>query len=453
MKKTSHSPQSTMTERFEPLRTASLWRRQNETYERLGQTAWSDALVPWRITTCPWLADAEAGLIAQFAKKFTEPLTVWDCGAGTGRAAFHLARALGERSVDARFLLTDVAQSNVEAWQHHPQLEHFEGQAFDVLHPRALALGPTVILAHYLFDSLPHSAWRRGAEGHVQEGWVAECADGSIEWQWHDAEAPARTILTAEHLFPDGAMTALQTFANVTGHRFMVIAVDKGAALSSPTLARHESISAGVNFEALESALPAAWQFASTPPSPVLQLATISSTPSEPLPDIQHLLALINRVSAPATSLTEIIALQTALHDDPDTLAQLAPVIRTLLPLAASQGEVEALVACIARAAQRHFVFKQQLDVPFELATLAHSAGALMLAEHLYLLALRESGERASTLFNLAIVFRATKRQSQAEILLRRTLELDPEHSKAKALLSKITRGLQVRYRAPLNRR
>ncbi len=394
--------------------------------------------MPWRVTTCPWLAQAEAELIAGFSTQFAEPVTVWDCGAGTGRATFHLARALGELGVDARFLMTDVAQSNVEAWGHHPQLLRFDAQTFDVLKPGALSLGPTVILAHYLFDSLPHSAWRRGPAGQVQEGWVSENADGSIEWQWRDAEAPARTIHTAEHFFPDGAFSALQAFANVTSHRFMVLAVDKGAALSSPTLARHKSISAGVNFEALAAALPAQWRYASTPSSPVLQLAAISSTPKQTLPDLPSLLELINRVSEPARSLREVIALQTALYDDPDTLAQCAPQIRTLLPRVSDEREVEALVACIARAAQRHFIFKQRLDVPFELGTLAHAAGALTLAEHLYLLALRESGERAAVFYNLSAVFRATHRPTEAAGLLRRTLELDPGHEKAKALLGSL---------------
>lgn len=96
--------------------------------------------MPWRITTCPWLAQAEAELIAGFSTQFAEPVTVWDCGAGTGRATFHLARALGELGVDARFLMTDVAQSNVEALGHHPQLLRFDAQTFDVLKPGALSV-------------------------------------------------------------------------------------------------------------------------------------------------------------------------------------------------------------------------------------------------------------------------------------------------------------------------
>ena len=97
--------------------------------------------------------------------------------------------------------------------------------------------------------------------------------------------------------------------------------------------------------------------------------------------------------------------------------------------------EVEAIVATIARAADRHFILRQRLDVPFELGAMAHACGALRLAESLYLSAIAESGEAPASLYNLALIMRSTDRAEYGQALIARVLELDPEHDRARKLL------------------
>ena len=433
---------------FERLSDPSLWQRQVERYEQLGQRAWSEGLVPWRITTCPWVAHVEADLIEAFASAHPGPLTVWDVGAGTGRLAFHLATELERRGVTATLLLTDVARENVIAWRSQPQLKALREAGkltlgvMNVLTddlPRdldteaPLEVGPCVVLAHYLFDSLPCSAWRRVA-GEVQEGWVS-LAGEAVQWEWRapTTEPPALRS-DAPHLFPQGAIEATRRIAAACDNTFLLLIIDKGAN-THPTLARHETLSAGVDFEAVRESFPALhWQ--STEPSPVLQLAAISSEPlTTPLPDPWSLRRALEQVASDASTLRELVTRQHVLHDDPDTLAQMADQAHALLPTA-SLPEVEALVAAIARAADRHFLFRQTLDVPFTLGALAHAAGALRLAEALYLLSLTESGEKPGTLYNLALICRATERSSEAIQLLKHTLSLDPGHTKSLSLLS-----------------
>lgn len=418
--------------------------------------------MPWRVTTCPWTANFEADLICAFeieARRLgwlgeREPLTVWDVGAGTGRLTFHLARKLASRGANVRFLMTDVARSNVEAWQHQPQLRALidAGTAhtgvMNVLTdeaPRTLEtsqrieVGPAVVLAHYLFDSLPHSAWRNDGAG-LQEGWVSERPDGTFDWQWRAATTKAPHAVTpAPHLFPDGAVTAIDRFTRLTEGRFALLAIDKGAN-DCPTLARHETISAGVNFEALAAATPSLHWLDSVQSS-TLQLAAAippalrdsTLTRLWRAPNIVQLLERLVALRDHGGSIDQVLELQRRLHHDPDTLVQLAPLIRQQLP-SASLAQVEALVASIARAADRHFTLRQQLEVPFELATLAHACGALRLAEPLYLAAISESGETAASLYNLALLLRTTDRLPEARVLLARVIELDPAHERARAL-------------------
>ncbi len=448
---------------FERLVSADAWRRQPDTYERLGQALWAQGTMPWRATTCTWTANFEADLICAFeldARRLgwldeNTPLTVWDVGAGTGRLAFHLARKLQSRGTNFRVVMTDVARSNVAAWHRQPQLHRLmeagalQTGVMNVLTDEAprdletgapIAIGPAVILAHYLFDSLPHSAWRREG-GELQEGWVAENTDGTFEWAWRPATSPPLHVPTAAaHLFPDGAVTAIDRFSRLTDGRFALLAIDKGLN-TEPTLARHETISAGVNFEALAEATPSLHWLDSNPSStlqvaaaipPQLRDSTLTRVWRPP-----NLVQLLERVVAlrdGGGSIHQVLELQRALHHDPDTLVQLAPLIHAQLPTA-SLSQVEAIVATIARAADRHFILRQRLDVPFELGAMAHACGALRLAESLYLSAVAESGETPASLYNLALIMRSTDRAEYGQALIARVLELDPEHDRARKLL------------------
>src|ERR1043165_5879142 len=103
-----------------------LWRLQRSYFERRGVAAWADGDVPHRVTSSPWLARAYSRVIAGFLHDWhaaldrSQPVYVVELGAGAGRFAFHLRRALdelGEHGARICYAMTDLAEANLVAWR------------------------------------------------------------------------------------------------------------------------------------------------------------------------------------------------------------------------------------------------------------------------------------------------------------------------------------------------
>ncbi len=449
---------------FTPLPQSAIFARQAEVYERLGMRAWSEGIVPWRATTCPLMAEVEAELIAAFdadlrtsgALSPDDVLTIIDVGAGTGRLGFHLAPLLAARSLRAKLVLTDVSASNVEALGSHRQLAALATQGliafehFDALAPTPLGPpGATVLLAHYLFDTLPHRAFRVTGEGGF-EG-LLDADQEPWAWRYEPAVRPHALAARGEGTFllPVGAAQALQAWRDAFTGPLLVLSADKGVAPRGPTedplLARHESVSAGVDFDALASMTPSFSHLAPSTPSNVFALHAFVSELRD-VPSFEaawsrrggtnEVVGLLERFDAMLKSEPSVDAMLEFLDGsraDPDLLAQLASRLRES-ELTSSQARH--LLQLILRAAQQHFVFRQQLDVPFTLAITAHHIGALELAVALYLLSLEESGAHDSTLLNLAIAQHALGRPEKACEALEVLLAHTEDHPRAAALLA-----------------
>jgi hypothetical protein len=433
---------------------------QASVYEALGQRAWSEGLVPWRATSCPLHADVEAELLAAFARDVSasgaRPLLVIDVGAGNGRLGFHLSRALRERGVAARLHLTDLARSNVEALASQPQLAALlaEGTltvgAFDALAPAPPEgdWAGVALLAHYLFDTLPHRAFRKTADGRVLEGLVDVSA---TPWRWQYEETACPPGLEARgpgtFLVPVGAARALEAWCTTFQGPLLVLAADKGVTPRSPDedplIARHESVSAGVDFEVLAHGVGERLRWhAPRAPSDVFALHAFTRGPAPAFDEAWRVRGAANEVltmlevflrQLAAPSVEGVCALLETTHDDPDLLAQLGGFLRSIT---LDDETARRLVTRLARAAERHFLFPQQLDVPFNLAVTAHHLGALQLAVVLYLLSLQESGAHEATLLNLALAQRALGRTAEALEALEVLLAHTPDHPRAGALLA-----------------
>lgn len=305
-----------------------------------------------------------------------------------------------------------------------------------------------MLLAHYLFDSLPHRAFRVTESGETFEGLVDVT---QTPWAWRYEATGARPELrergAGTFLVPVGAAAALEAWRSALEGPVLVLAADKGVTprgpLEDPLLAHHESVSAGVDFGALEL-LAQGWKHLEpATASDVFALHAFATTQAERLTSAwrvrgekNEVLRLLERFNALLTERTEAEALLGFLettHDDPDLLAQLSPHLRELT---LNDRDAGRLVSLLARAGERHFLFKQQLDVPFSLAITAHQLGALQLAVALYGRSLAENGAHPSTLLNLALAQKTLGRTEEACAALEVLLEAAPEHARASTLLA-----------------
>jgi tetratricopeptide (TPR) repeat protein len=202
-----------------------------------------------------------------------------------------------------RYVLTDVADTNLEFWRSHPCFQPYiergilDMARFDATEPGALALQvsgttlaagslrlPPVVIGNYLFDSIPpdlfylkrERAWHCLVSLSVdQEPAELDAAELLAKLQVHYdyeeiAEPPHaepwlqellteyRRSLQDSHLsFPASGMRCLQSLAGLSKQGVLVLSADKGEhrlerldRRSAPDLVRHGSVSMSVNYHA-----------------------------------------------------------------------------------------------------------------------------------------------------------------------------------------------------------
>ena len=497
-------------ETLRPLELSALWRWQERFYARQGPQAWTSGTVPWRVTSTPLLAEAFADVLAAYAadtldlglRRDGQPLCVVDLGAGTGRLAWLLARALRQRGVPFVYVLTDLAAANVVAWRKHPQLMALAAEGLvdfavaDAARPGPLALvsraevwtpgalpGPLVAIATYLFDTLPAALWRV-RDGVLEAGRVSLEGRGDllgpeppplerVEWTFSFVrpatppppfvQAWAAPLGSGTFLVPVGAFRCLRALGALGGGRFLALVADKGPRTRAqvleqgfPGLARHGCVSASVNFHALRAFWGWRTWFEPRTPSRDLGVYALGQGPSAgrlgrtrtafeaALGDNQPLasLAAVDRVVGQGDAAAPE-ALLGALVDSrfsPDALIRLAPQLRSAAP-AFPSALVPALVDALVAVWEHHFELGEEADVAFELATILHRAGQLSAADRFYAHSLELRGEHPTTCFNRALVRLDLGDHAMARALLQRTLSLAPAHERARELLGLLGPG------------
>lgn len=284
---------------------SALWRDVRTFYEAAGDAAWGDE-VPFELTCSPSLADAYAQLIVRFVQDVVAtdrcdpqaPFYVVELGAGSGKLGFHvvarlaaLQRVLGLGGLRIVYVLTDVAAATLASWRGNPQLrpllrggllavarldlvddapltlridgEAGAGVAFDVL------ANPPVVIANYVFDSLPQDVFRAcdgGVEAlHVELVDVAGTAPGAprqrrLQWSpqpltqpaYEDADAArllAELVARAgaePTLFPIAALRWLRRLADAAGGRLALLAADLGLRTTAPLQDLRVDVGAGL---------------------------------------------------------------------------------------------------------------------------------------------------------------------------------------------------------------
>lgn len=466
---------------------APLWRWSREFYERSATQAWSQGTVPWRLTNSVKVAEAygrmvsawRTDLVASGNKSPTDPIQVLELGGGAGRLAFHLVRWLESAKVPFQLTWTDVARSNVDAFRSRPFVIErpgiVEAVRLDALSAtQGPPLAPDVVIASYLFDSLPHDAWAV-RQGQVLEQRVTvtllpgdgpECERAGLEWADHASEVPsfvrgyAPRVGEGVFMVPVGAIACLQRVTAWASGRCLVLAADKGepdaTAVQSggtPKLQRHGGISAMVNFDALRAwwgwrpflrsahAEPDLGFYALAQGLAMLAATrgTWSSTlgAESPLQRHRQLDRLLAQ-SQPAPVLLETLALW---GHDPDIFVRMAEYLRQQAPQLEA-GVCLALVEAIDKTWANHFELGGTVDVAFEMASVLHRAGQLSHAARFYERSLNTQGRHATVCFNLALCWLDLGEPALGARLLGEVLQLAPGHAGASRVLAQLEAAL-----------
>ncbi|MCA1666949.1 MAG: tetratricopeptide repeat protein [Thermomicrobia bacterium] len=298
---------------------SQLWEMQRTYYESMGVEAWRQGEVPHYVTSNPKMADSYAEIVFAFYRDRQhlapddEPLTICELGAGSGRFAYHFLRrlsslcALGHVPLESfRYVLTDLAPSNLAFWRAHPRFQPYfdagvlDCALFDLTKSKALALErsgetiavgtlrrPLVAIANYVFDTIPQDLF------YVNEGQCEECVISLFVNKEHPVASVAELLtgleyrlarrdfvkppyrevylkrLVAEYqrtledtflLFPATGLRALHRLQALSRQGVMLLSADKGdhrlSALqgkAAPGLTLHGSFSLSVNYHAFKT--------------------------------------------------------------------------------------------------------------------------------------------------------------------------------------------------------
>lgn len=462
-----------------PLSQSALWRWQRRFYAQQGPAAFLSGTVPWRITSSLLLASAYADAAIAFAEGGHGPLQILELGGGVGRLAFNLMRALDERQVDFRYHFTDASQATVDAARRHPQLLPWMDRgllsvaALDGLDPAALALpaGPLVVIANYLFDTLPHDAWRAEgcrARGQTVEVW-ADSDDAPldrVEWRFFEAQATpvpppvagyVARLGSGRFLWPTASVACIGAIARAVRRPHLWLIADKGPAVGSTiqgadtaTLARHGCVSASVNFDALRAW--AGWRPFFGPAVPnerfgvyglvqgtrsveALRAAWDGSVGQNLALQAEVLLEQVAKSDAEVPQLLQALAFT---QFDPDALLRLAGPLRQRLSAATPANQVAALFAALDATWANRFVLADPHDLAFEIGSVLHRAGQLSGAAGYYRKSIELRGPHATTYFNLALCLLDLGQVPAARVALEKTLRADGAHPRARALLEAV---------------
>ncbi|TVY10741.1 tetratricopeptide repeat protein [Paenibacillus cremeus] len=297
---------------------APIWEIQRKYYEEEGLRAWRNDQVPQYITSNPMIAATYAemilGLLQDRANQGhgSEPVYIVELGAGAGRLAFHVLQELcrlrdfaGMPLPAFRYIMTDLAMTNVLAWKEHPALQSFIAEGlldlarFDAVNDTELNLvvsgatvregdlkQPVVLVANYFFDSIPQELIYVG-EGQIYEADVFVEYPEQLEklkpsevlnqialhyeyrrapeyeqenYPYRDVIAVYQEELEDSHiLFPVAGLTCLERLDRLSQAGFLLITADKGDHMldhwrfaEPPELILHGSFSFNANYHAFQ---------------------------------------------------------------------------------------------------------------------------------------------------------------------------------------------------------
>jgi tetratricopeptide (TPR) repeat protein len=499
-----------------------LWGLQRRYYTEAGAAAWRDGDVPQYVTSNPVMANAYAEIVFAFwtdqrrkaAETVAEPLVLCELGAGSGRFAYHflkrLERLCADRGVSPeatfRYVMTDFVQANLDAWREHPRFQPYFASGlldmalFDVTQTDQLGLqvgggsvapgdlsGPVIVLANYLFDSIPQDLFYLDA-GQCHPCHVSLSLDADpdtlgvnelvsrLDCRYSreaatDVPFPEpefnrilndyrRTLSDTYLLFPAVSLRCLDRLRSLSTQGLMLLSADKAdfrlqdlQGRPAPELVRHGSFSFRANFYAF-----ADWNSAGLtllPEHPAGSVETVcflavdhaddcTATRSayrrfvhEFSPDDYFTLSRHFRPHASELSGLEILAFLRLSRDDSHQFARYLPRLTELAP---DMYPVErtAVTDAADRAWDIYFPLGGDDDLAYGIGTLLYAMDDYPHALTYFERSVELNGPHTGALFNMAVCHNLLGRPEAAAALLRRILDADPENVSTLALLAEI---------------
>jgi hypothetical protein len=278
-----------------------VWDLQRAYYERNGSEAFAE--VPHQVVDNPFVTAAYARVVLGYLRDcaragldLEQPLYIVELGAGAGRFAHGFVRELGALLDELPlalppvvYVMTDLAERTLEDWCANPALADplIDFARFDVTADAALRLrrrgtelraaaNPLVVLANYVFDSVPADAFAIGADGTLEECLLSVSGADIEQMELRFERRPAApghygdedldallehyraglsdTVVT----IPRAALDCLRRLRAMAGDRLLLLTADKAHATEAglsgraePELSRHGSFSVMVNLHAL----------------------------------------------------------------------------------------------------------------------------------------------------------------------------------------------------------
>lgn len=296
-----------------------IWELQRAYYEEQGISAWQNNEVPEYITSNPTIATSYAEMIFGFLQDraqlgyLSEPVTIVELGAGSGRLAFHVLKELcamrdcaGMPLPAFRYVMSDLALKNVAYWQQQPSLRPFVEQGildyaqFDAVKDTELNLTetgirirngdlrqPLLVIANYFFDSIPQELLyvdnKRVYDCMVSLRFTKEATgrsaaemleDVTVEYEYrlseeYEQESYVYSNVIAQYtqkledshvLFPVIGLQCLERLNLLSREGFVLLTADKGdhrlenwEYCEPPQLIHHGSFSLTANYHALNA--------------------------------------------------------------------------------------------------------------------------------------------------------------------------------------------------------
>jgi hypothetical protein len=498
-----------------PLSQSLIWRLQREFYVQRGLKAWTEDMVPQFMTNNPFIAEIYARIVFNFLGDCTRPevstanpLRILELGAGVGKFSYlflrHLTGLLRVKRIPletVRYCMTDCSESLIQAWRTNSYLAEFVEcgvlefellQAGHEINSTFLSRkGPLVLIANYVFDSLPQDAFVI-KDGQIFEALVTTMSPtrsgesekevlSRLQLSYNDASVPSdrysdqswnqilelyRSHLSAATvLFPCAAIKALQELGGLTDGRMLVLAADKGfvheevlsLCQGPPTLEFHASncFSQMVNFDAIGKYFLANGGEALAPDKHFASLnicAFVQGRLGDQFPatvrvyreaqagigvdDVFMLLGWLN-AHMEEMSVPQILAVLRLSRWDPVALLRLFPVLaRQLRGVSTERSDLRNAV--MKTWANHYPVHPSENVIAFDCGVILLELRFFADAFSMFKASQQILGPTAATSYNLGLCSLGLGRSSEALALMVEACELDPGFEPAKLTRKKL---------------